>query len=426
MNSRHEKIMRFNPFRPNSIVAPGMFSGRFEETEAIQRSLNQTKNGNPRHFLLEGERGIGKSSLMLVASALAMEKADSEEKKGFDFLTVEVELNDAITYLGMIRAIAMALRTQLRQREHLRTLASMTWDFLSKWSVLGVEYKGEAAPITPPEAIDELANTLATFLKDVGKNLDGVLLLIDEADKADPQSANLGEFVKLLTEKLTKLRCERVCIGIAGLPVLLSKLKQGHESSLRIFETFMLEPLSDDESKDVIRRALALTKDTNGEQTTITDDALNVIAHLAEGYPHFIQQFAFCAFERDTDNVIDVDDVLHGAYSENGALDQLGRKYFQQLYFDSVSSPDYRKVLNVMAEYMDKWVSRQTIIREIDIKETQVNNALSALKARNIILVNEEKKGEYRLPTRSFAVWIKAVNEKRKLIENRGEEPTML
>ena len=37
-----------------------------------------------------------------------------------------------------------------------------------------------------------------------------------------------------------------------------------------------------------------------------------------------------------------------------------------------------------------------------------MENALRALKERNIILQNDMKKGEYRLPTRSFAAWIKA------------------
>jgi hypothetical protein len=63
--------MKFNPFRPNSIVAPGMFAGRYDEVTAIERGLHQTRNGNPKHFLIEGERGIGKSSLMLYVDYLS-------------------------------------------------------------------------------------------------------------------------------------------------------------------------------------------------------------------------------------------------------------------------------------------------------------------------------------------------------------------
>jgi len=58
--------MKFNPFRPNSIASSELFQGRKDEMKLIEQSLFQTKNGNPQHFLIEGERGLGKSSLFLM------------------------------------------------------------------------------------------------------------------------------------------------------------------------------------------------------------------------------------------------------------------------------------------------------------------------------------------------------------------------
>jgi len=66
--------MRYNPFRPNSIVSPEMFHGRTEELNFIQQSLFQTRYGNPQHFLIEGERGLGKSSLSLMVNQFASGK----------------------------------------------------------------------------------------------------------------------------------------------------------------------------------------------------------------------------------------------------------------------------------------------------------------------------------------------------------------
>ncbi len=42
-----------------------MFAGRYDELVALEKTLFQTKHGNPTHFLIDGERGIGKSSLFL-------------------------------------------------------------------------------------------------------------------------------------------------------------------------------------------------------------------------------------------------------------------------------------------------------------------------------------------------------------------------
>jgi hypothetical protein len=55
---------RTNPFRPNSPVSPGMFVGRLDELGALEQSLVQTRAGQPKHFMVTGERGIGKTSLL--------------------------------------------------------------------------------------------------------------------------------------------------------------------------------------------------------------------------------------------------------------------------------------------------------------------------------------------------------------------------
>jgi hypothetical protein len=396
------------------MVTPGMFCGRLEETQSIEQSLNQTKNGNPQHFLLEGERGIGKSSLMLFASAIATGKERGDT--GLEFIVVEIELGAETTYMELIKKIGVSFRSELRRKAHIKTLAKTAWEFRSGWSILGVEYKGHEHELSVPDAIEDLASALHNFLDETKGTIDGVLILIDEADKPAPSTANLGEFVKILTEKLTKRGCDRVCIGLAGLPLLLQRLKEGHESSLRVFETLNLKPLSLDEAKQVVFRGLAEAKTKNGKETTITEAALEKIVHLSEGYPHFIQQFSYCAFAEDTDDVIDNDDVVNGAYKENGALDQLGHKYFQEMYFDKIASPDYRKVLDTMSDELDAWLQRKEIAKRSGVKDTQITNALAALKSRNIILANPERPGEYRLPTKSFAVWIKAIGAKRDLL----------
>ena len=148
----------------------------------------------------------------------------------------------------------------------------------------------------------------------------------------------------------------------------------------------------------------------------ISPEALASIANLSEGYPHFIQQFAYCAFDADSDNYIDIADVSTGAFSEHGALDQLGKQYFNEMYFERVWSEDYKRVLHAMSEHLDEWISRAAIIKESGIRETQVTNALNTLTARSVILHSEQRRGEYKLPTRAFAVWIKALLAKQEAL----------
>jgi len=57
-------MARVNPFRPNLPVGPGMFAGRLGQVLALEEALQQTRAGRPKSFMVTGERGIGKTSLL--------------------------------------------------------------------------------------------------------------------------------------------------------------------------------------------------------------------------------------------------------------------------------------------------------------------------------------------------------------------------
>jgi len=106
--------------------------------------------------------------------------------------------------------------------------------------------------------------------------------------------------------------------------VLIAKIKASHDSSSRIFSILTLKPLSDEENKAVVLSGLKKANQVNTQQTTIDDDALMLLSQLSEGYPHFLQEFAYKAFEKELDYLINAQDVRDGAFGVNGALNQLG------------------------------------------------------------------------------------------------------
>lgn len=126
--------MRFNPFRPNNIAPPGVFSGRSEEIDAIEQCLFQTKNNNPQHFLIEGERGIGKSSLLFLSETIAEGYVDDS----FNFIVLTVELTAGTTFFELITKLSDQLRAELVKRKDIQALAEVAWAFVNKWSVMGV------------------------------------------------------------------------------------------------------------------------------------------------------------------------------------------------------------------------------------------------------------------------------------------------
>ncbi|MBN8242929.1 ATP-binding protein [Nitratireductor aquimarinus] len=402
--------MKYNPFRPNGIISPGIFHGRIAEIQQIERGLFQAKNGNPVHFMIQGERGIGKSSLFFVIALTASGDLETTSGEKLNFLVVSLDLGGASTQLDIVRAIGRELRSEIDSRSKLKEKAKNFWEWASKWEVLGIRYHREKDLLNPEDAVDELVSNISSLCTQLGDEIDGILFLIDEADRPNSE-ANLGELCKLITERLYKKNCNNVAIGLAGLPTLIQKLRDSHESSPRLFTTMLLEPLLPEEIELVLHSGIDQANNKNTVETSINPEAVSLLSSLSEGYPHFIQQFAYSAFEHDSDNVIGREDVIEGAYSENGALSQLGDKYFSNMYHSKIASNDYRRVLDTMAAHGDNWVTRKEIISESGLSGHTVTNALNALKGREIIVSDESRKnrGYYRLPTRSFATWINAI-----------------
>ncbi len=86
---------KYNPFKPNHPIYSGLFAGRVKEIHRIDDSLYHTSFENPTNLLFIGERGIGKTSLLLLAKYFANGNIVWEEKK-HNFLTLQLSLNQNI------------------------------------------------------------------------------------------------------------------------------------------------------------------------------------------------------------------------------------------------------------------------------------------------------------------------------------------
>jgi Cdc6-like AAA superfamily ATPase len=183
---------KYNPFRPDKMIPPGMFCGRLDELQFIDHCLLQTKNGNPQHFLIEGERGIGKSSLFLVEQSVAEGRIptfSSQEK--LDFIVISISLLETDDYYSIIRKIMVSFKIELAKRHVFKAFASSTWDLVTRIEAGGIRFnRGDGKP----EESELLGCLQADFVKaasSLAGVADGILLLIDEADKP-PVDGNLG------------------------------------------------------------------------------------------------------------------------------------------------------------------------------------------------------------------------------------------
>ena len=381
-----------------------MFAGRRDEIKAIRAILAQTRVGNAGHFLIFGERGIGKSSLMVAAAALAADSAD-----GLPFLVVDVTLTKSDTEAVIASRIASKIQQKvgLKRLKDAPTALQEAWDFVRRLEVAGVKLNPSEQIVGALDVADKLVGALEKTTELLKDDFAGVVIVIDEADTA---GIALGSLIKRTIDSLGK-GTDRVSFGVAGLPELPNLMKQGHESSLRGFRHFLIEPLEPQERREVVDLGLAEARVSYGLDVRLDENASSIIAALSDGYPHFIQQFAYSAFDADDDMVISAEDVYAGAVSDGGALPSLGNAIFHTQFYSEVRSPNAREVLGALAasEMADSgcWISKAELRTMVDLKETTLTGCLKSLSDKHIILKDPERLGYYRVPSWGFAWWIR-------------------
>src|SRR5438270_8650570 len=150
---------RINPFRPNSPVNPGMFVGRVTELDKLEADLIQARAGQPANFMLTGERGIGKTSLLDYLKHVAEGLIPIEQDK-VKFLVIETDIDERTTQLALVKKIELGLRRELGQSEKARTFLSSTWKFLERVEAGGISLK-EKRSTDNDLVVEEFAYSLA-------------------------------------------------------------------------------------------------------------------------------------------------------------------------------------------------------------------------------------------------------------------------
>ncbi|TAJ99294.1 MAG: ATP-binding protein, partial [Candidatus Manganitrophaceae bacterium] len=135
-------MAKINPFKPNYPISPGMFVGRLSEIERLETHLLQTRAGNPSNFMITGERGIGKSSLLNYFKFVAQGDLNINGDK-VNFLVIDTDIDQNTTQLGLVKKIELCLRRELGKTEPARMFLKDMWDFLKRVEAQGIKLAPE-------------------------------------------------------------------------------------------------------------------------------------------------------------------------------------------------------------------------------------------------------------------------------------------
>ena len=288
-----------NPYAPGAGTPPPELVGRDDVLERAAIGLQRLRAArSTQHQLLTGLRGVGKTVLLGTLASIG-------EHHGFRVLRLEaVGGDDTMTsLLRQARRVLDDLDPTPRVRRALRSVESV-----------GLTVAGTGVRIErggPPPDREALADVVVDLAAAAADQELGIVLAIDEA-----QMLGRHDMRRLLAGVH---RCGQDghplwCV-LAGLPNLVGEVARAATYAERLFTVDELGPLSATEV------ALAVTRPAQELGVEWDPAAVGDLCDRSDGYPFFVQTWAYHTWNAAADEPISAADVTRAAPAAGHALD---------------------------------------------------------------------------------------------------------
>jgi AAA ATPase domain len=383
-----------NPFIPNQPIDPDYFGGRLEEVNKVTSALNQTRHGKTQNILIAGERGIGKTSLAFFARHAA-ENPNFIRDSDFRFATAYYTIERGQT----LEDVCAGLTSKLLEKID-TGLASACIEKLKSLKLhFGVHVPGIGEiKVDPSSEGKEKTRLFADFEKAVEEAWDtvkdthnGILFVIDELHNLSSFDG-VGSFFKVVTESWAADGYRNAMFLVIGLPHIPAQISLDDLSAPRVFSFVELKRMTQEESVAILNRCLA------SSDKKIDNSSLATIAKWAGGFPYFLHQLGYDAFDVDSDGVIDVDDVASGLIK---SLTHFERMSFGQMY-KSVEGKQKQKIVDALAETFDKPKTAMELQKKLSIKN--IHQYLKPLEKDGIVELVDKR---YRLSSELLSIYVR-------------------
>lgn len=373
-----------NPFTPGRTVDPQFFAGRKEEMERFRTFLKSTREGNPMHLAILGERGIGKSSLLRMCESLG--KADR-------CIVARVDLDASVGSLDAL--VEMLLRHISQEGEAYSKLFKVSAKVKRFFSVyrMSASALGVSVGIERKEPASlHVRGELTKIWQAVKGSVPAIIVMLDEAEHLDRIDGSLP-FLRNIFSRLSEDQASFMLI-LSGKLNLFRRIKELHSPLARFFNPISLSEFSPEESLEAIEKPLRVAG------YRITPEVKELIAKTSEGHPYIIQVFGFYLCEKAPERVID-----RRVY--DAALPVIMTGLTKQLFEDAytTASPQEQRVLQAMAREGQATLDFSVIVKGSRLPANKVAYLLNRLHEKDCI--RKVARGQYRLFHSLFKEYLK-------------------
>jgi hypothetical protein len=361
-----------NPFSPGAGSPPPELVGRDPVLEQARILLGRVKQKRPeKSMLLTGLRGVGKTVLLNEIERLA--QADS-------YRTIFIEAHEDKP-LGPL--IAPSLRTVLFDLNRIagagdkvkRGLAVLR-SFIGALKVtvndvtIGLDIEPEKGAADSGDLEIDLPNLLVAVGEAADDRKAAVAILVDEIQYFNAKE--LGALIMAM-HKVQQRQLPLVLVG-AGLPILPGLAGESKSYAERLFSFPDIGALSATDA------AKALQDPAMKVGIAFESAALEDVFRLTQGYPYFVQEWGYQAWNRAASSPITIQDVQDATAAVIPRLD----KNFFRVRYDRLT-PSEKNFLRAMAELGPGARRTGDIAQKLQIKVTSLGPMRAKLIKKGMI-----------------------------------------
>jgi|SRR5579872_1832808 len=326
-----------NPFSPGAGSPPPELVGRDPLLEQARILLGRIKQKRPeKSLLLTGLRGVGKTVLL---------NEIQRQASTTGYRTIEIEAQEdkplGAQLAPYLRSVLYELDRMAgagdKAKRGLRVLRS----FLGALKItygdieIGLDIDPEKGSADSGDLEIDLPNLLVAIGEAAEERKSAVAVLIDEVQYFTEHE--LGALIKAM-HKVQQRQLPVVLLG-AGLPILPGLAGESKSYAERLFSFPEVGALSEPDAAKALRDpALAV-------DVVFEPDALSEVFRLTKGYPYFLQEWGYHAWNQSPTNTITLDVVRKATPTVIERLDQ----NFFRVRFDRLT-PSEKRFLRAVAE----------------------------------------------------------------------------
>jgi len=325
-----------NPFSPGAGAPPPELVGREPILRQSEILFGRIARGRAeKSMLLTGLRGVGKTVLL-------NEIGSRGEKEGFQILLLEAHEGKALGPLiaPSVRELLYRLDRVAGSGEKVKRGLRVLRSFLGALKLtygdvsIGLDIDPETGTADTGDIEIDLPNLFVSVGEAARERQTLVALLIDEIQYFSPKE--LGALIMAM-HRLQQRQLPFVLIG-AGLPILPALAGEAKSYAERLFDFPPVGPLEREESFRALREP---TKECGVD---FDEPALEAVWNETKGYPYFLQEWGYHAWNLGENNSILQDTVLQ---AEKTVIIRLDEGFFR-VRFDRLT-PREKEYLRAMA-----------------------------------------------------------------------------